>query len=128
MIIIRIIVLFLFLIFVEKYPKLKNFSDETKFNVYRSLICLFFTLYAFDNVINNVINGYNDPFNFKVPGFQDVSEWFMAYIMLDMGKMIWMKNKRWDLYVHHIWCLLSTMTGFYYNKIGLFEKRLRSIV
>ena len=118
MIIIRIIVLFLFLIFVEKYPKLKNFNDETKFNVYRSLICLYFTLYSFDNIINNVFKGYNDPFDYKVPGFQDISDWFMAYIILDMGKMIWMKNKRWDLYVHHIWALGSWMIANKYNKLG----------
>lgn len=124
MIIIKIIVLFLFLIFVEKYPKLNNFSDETKFNFYRSLMCLFFTLYSFDNSINNLITGYMEPFDFKFKGFNDISEWFVSYLILDIGKMIWMKNKRWDLYIHHVWCLFSFMIAMYYNKIGFFHSFL----
>lgn len=121
MIIIKILVLFLFLIFVEKYPKLSPFSSDTKFNFYRSLMCIFFSLYSFENTINNLIPGYIEPFDFKFDGFIDISQWFVAYLILDIGKMIWMKNKRWDLYVHHIWCLGSYLIGFYYDKIGFFH-------
>ena len=124
MIIIKIIVLFFFLIFVEKYPKLTNFNQDTKFNFYRSLMCLFFSLYSFDNSINNLIDGYIEPFNFKFEGFDDISEWFVSYLILDIGKMAWMKNKRWDLYVHHVWCLFSYLIAMYYNKIGFFHNFL----
>ena len=124
MIIIKIIVLFFFLIFVEKYPKLTNFNQDTKFNFYSSLMCLFFSLYSFDNSINNLIDGYIEPFNFKFEGFDDISEWFVSYLILDIGKMAWMKNKRWDLYVHHVWCLFSYLIAMYYNKIGFFHNFL----
>lgn len=116
--IIRIIVLFLFLLFVENYPKLDSYSPDTKFNFYRSLICMFFSLYALDNTLNNLVEGYNNPYDFKTEGFTDIAKWFVAYIILDIGKMIWMKNKRWDLYVHHAWCLIAYCLGFYYDKIG----------
>lgn len=124
MIIIKIIVLFLFLIFVEKYPKLSKFSTDTKFNFYRSLMCMFFSLYSFDNTVNNLISGYIEPFDYKFDGFEDISQWFVAYLILDIGKMAWMKNTRWDLYVHHIWCLASYLVAMYYNKIGFFHSFL----
>ena len=118
MIIIRIIVLYLFLLFVENYPKLSTYSSDTKFNFYRSLMCMFFSLYALDNTLNNLVEGYNNPYDFKTEGFIDIAKWFVAYIILDIGKMIWMKNKRWDLYAHHAWCLIAYGLGFYYDKIG----------
>lgn len=118
MVIIRIIVLFIFLIFVEKYPKLKKYTADTKFNFYRSLMCMFFTLYSLENTINNLGPGYAKPFDYNTDGFTDISEWFMAYLALDIGKMAWMKNTRWDLYVHHIWCLTTYVMASYYGKIG----------
>jgi hypothetical protein len=118
MIAIRIIVLFLFLIFVENYPKLKPYSSDTKFNFYRSLMCMFFSLYSLDNTINNIGPGYAKPFDFKTNEFIDISEWFVAYLILDIGKMAWMKNTRWDLYVHHIWCLTTYGIAHHYGKIG----------
>ena len=121
MIIIKIIVLFLFLLFVEKYPKLKPFKIETKFNVYRSLMCLFFALYAFENTINNLIPGYIEPFDYKTESFTNICQWFIAYIILDLGKMVWTKNTRWDLYIHHFYSLFSFAIAFYYNKIGFFH-------
>lgn len=121
MIVIRILVLFLFLLFVENYPKLKPFSSDTKFNFYRSLMCLFFALYSLDNSVNNLTGGFMDPFKYKFEGFTDISEWFMSYLILDIGKMVWMKNTRWDLYVHHIWCLASYMIAYFYDKIGYFH-------
>jgi hypothetical protein len=84
-------------------------------------MCLFFSLYSIDNTVNNLVEGYIEPFNFKYEGFNDISEWFMAYLILDIGKMAWMKNTRWDLYVHHIWCLASFGIAYYYDKIGFFH-------
>ncbi len=124
MIIIKIIVLFLFLLFVEKYPKLTKFNQDTRFNFYRSLMCLFFSLYSLDNTVNNLISGYIEPFDYKFEGFEDISQWFVSYLILDIGKMAWMKNTRWDLYVHHIWCLASYLIAMYYNKIGFFHSFL----
>jgi hypothetical protein len=118
MIVVRIIVLFLFLLFVEKYPKLKPYTPETRFNVYRSLMCLYFTLYSLDITINNFSKGCIEPYHFRTKSFLDIIKWFIAYLIVDIGKMIWMKNTRLDLYIHHIWCLISYLFAFYYNKIG----------
>ena len=118
MVIIRIIVLFIFLIFVEKYPKLKAYTADTKFNFYRSLMCMFFTLYSIENTIDNLRPGYAKPFDYKADNITDIAEWFAAYLILDIGKMAWMKNTRWDLYVHHIWCLTTYSIAVYYDKIG----------
>ena len=52
------------MIFVEKYPKMKQYSDETKFNMYRSLICLYLAIYSLDNIIDNIDNIIN-PINIK---------------------------------------------------------------
>ena len=71
MIKIKIIVLFLFLLFVENYPKVKKFSVNTKFNIYRSLMCLFFTLYSLENTTNNLFNGFIEPYDFKNKGIID---------------------------------------------------------
>lgn len=116
--------LFLFLIFVEKYPKLNKYNTETKFNFYRSGMCMFFALYSMENTINNLVPGYLEPFDFKFSGFEDISQWFIAYLILDISKMAWMKNTRIDLYVHHGWCLISFLIAFYYNKVGFFHSFL----
>ena len=118
MIVVRIIVLFLFLLFVEKYPKLKPYTTETQFNFYRSLMCLYFSLYALEITVNNFSEGYSKPYSFKTENFLDITKWFIAYLTVDIGKMIWMKNTRWDLYIHHIWCLISYALAFYHDKIG----------
>lgn len=115
----KIIILGLFLYFVEKFPKLEGKSNETKFNFYRSLMCLYFSLYSLENTINTVLDVNDlDMIHDSKDMFLDISRWFVAYLTLDMGKMIWMKNTRWDLYIHHIWCLITYGLGFYYNKIS----------
>jgi hypothetical protein len=119
MIIDKIIILSLFLYFVQKFPKLADKNEETKFNFYRSLMCLYFSLYSLENTINTVLDlNEIDMVNDTKFKFLDISRWFVAYLTVDMGKMISMKSTRWDLYIHHIWCLITYGLGFYYNKIG----------
>lgn len=118
MIVINIIVLFLFLQFVENYPKLKSYSPDTKFNFYRSLLCLFFSLYSLENIINYGIDGFNEPIKFKAPEVTDITEWFIAYLMVDIGKMIWMKNTRIDLYIHHVWSLIIYSISYFNDDVG----------
>jgi len=118
--IIKIIVLFLFSEFVENYKKLEKYKFETKFNVYRSLMCIYFTLYSIELTINNFDSAYGLPFDYKTEDITDLTEWFIAYLILDIEKMIITKNKRWDLYVHHIWCLISFIIAIFYDKCGYF--------
>ena len=159
MIIIRIIVLFLFLLFVENYStyhilKTQNvkhsdenhlglpctakqcnetlsfsskekdkitlgkkqsfFPNETLFNLYRSLLCLYFSLYALENTLNN-LDGFTNPFHFTNDNIKDISKWFLAYLIVDICKMVCIKSVRWDLYTHHILGIIIYSTSFYYN-------------
>jgi hypothetical protein len=65
MLIIKIITLFLFSEFIENYKKLEIYSIETKFNIYRSLMCIYFSLYSLEISINYLPEAYGLPFDFK---------------------------------------------------------------
>jgi hypothetical protein len=39
--ILKIVILYIFLLFVENYPHMQKYKTETKLNTYRSLICLY---------------------------------------------------------------------------------------
>ena len=121
MLIIKIITLFLFSEFVENYKKLEKYSIETKFNVYRSLMCIYFSLYSLEISINYLPEAYGLPFDFTNEEIGDIQNWFIAYLILDIEKMIITGNKRWDLYVHHIWCLISFWIAQSYDKLGYFH-------
>jgi hypothetical protein len=116
----KISLLFLFWKFIENFPKLKKYSQETKFSIYRSLMCLFFTLYSLQNTVNHFINGYNNPFNYKSEDFLDITSWFFAYIIFDIIKILISKNKRIDLIIHHMFFLIVSFLYINYNKIGYF--------
>uniref|UniRef100_A0A6C0EFE3 TLC domain-containing protein n=1 Tax=viral metagenome TaxID=1070528 RepID=A0A6C0EFE3_9ZZZZ len=116
----KFIILYIFIIFVEKYPNMKKYSEETKFNVYRSLLCLFFVILSIENIINNFQNILN-PFNIKNDRINDLFEWFLIYLIIDIVKMISMKNKRWDLYSHHILSVVIVLLSFNLNSITLFN-------
>ena len=115
---IKFIVLYIFIIFIEKYPKMKKYSEETKFNVYRSLLCLFFVIYALENIGDNLTNLTN-VLNIKSDKIHDLFEWFIIYLIVDIFKMISMNNKRWDLYIHHILTLIATLLSFNFNSVTL---------
>ena len=121
MLIIKIITLFLFSEFIENYKKLEIYSIETKFNIYRSLMCIYFSLYSLEISINYLPEAYGLPFDFTNEEIRDIQNWFIAYLILDIEKMIITGNKRWDLYVHHIWCLISFWIAQSYDKLGYFH-------
>lgn len=120
MVLIRILCLYIFWEIIKLNPQLTKYNNNTKFNIYRSLMCLYFTLYSLENSINNIILGYNQPFHFSTPKIKDITRWFVAYITFDLIKMILDKNKRIDLYIHHIWCLGSVLLGKYYGNCSYF--------
>jgi hypothetical protein len=121
MLIIKIITLFLFSEFIENYKKLEKYNIETKFNVYRSLMCLYFFLHSLEISINYLPDAYGFPFDFKNDEIVELQEWFISYLILDIEKMIITNNKRWDLYIHHIWCLISFTLAQMYDKCGYFH-------
>lgn len=115
---IKIIILFLFWKIIKQHPELKKVKPETAFSVYRSLMCLFFMLYSLDNTINNFSDLFNDPF-IERENYLDITSWFVAYLIFDIIKLIINKNKRIDLYLHHIWCLGSFFISKFFGKSGM---------
>ena len=115
---IKIIILFLFWKLIKQHPELKKVKPETAFSVYRSLMCLFFMLYSLDNTVNNFSDLFNDPF-IERENYLDITSWFVAYLIFDIIKLIINKNKRIDLYLHHIWCLASFFISKFFGKSGM---------
>lgn len=113
--IIKLIVLFLFWKAIKLHPNLKICSKETAFSIYRSLLCLNFFLWSIENLICNFSDLFTDPFT-KRECYDDISNFFIVYVIFDLIKMIHYKNKRIDLYVHHIWCLITVSLGKFYGK------------
>ena len=114
---IQAISLFIFWKIIKKHPKLKKYKNETMFSVYRSLMCMYFMLYAIENLVCNFSDLFTDPFNMK-ECYKEITDWFIVYLAFDIGKMIINKNTRIDLYLHHIWCLISYIIGKYFGNCG----------
>jgi hypothetical protein len=118
MLIIKIITLFLFSEWVENYNKMNKYTHETKFNVYRSLMCLYFTVHGLQIVITEGNSAYNNNFDYQNDEIRTLQEWVASYLILDLEKLIMMGNKRIDLYIHHIWCLISLLITQFYDRYG----------
>jgi hypothetical protein len=114
---IKLVVLFIFWKIIKRHPKFKDYKKETVFSMYRSLMCLFFMLYSLENLICNFTDLLNCPTKER-DCYQNITEWFIVYLIMDIVKMILEKNTRVDLYLHHIWCLISVVLGKYYNNAG----------
>jgi hypothetical protein len=120
---IKILILYIFMYFVDNYPKMKIYSSDTKFNMYRSLLCIFFSSYALENSINQ-FNLISNPFHGKSIYFDDIIEWFNAYLILDLYKMIKIKNTRYDLYLHHIIVFVIVNITIYSDTMGFIGNTL----
>ena len=114
---IKIIIVFLFWKIIKKHPKLCKYNNETMFSVYRSLMCLYFFLYAIENLVCNFSDLFISPFEEK-DIYSDITNWFIVYLIYDIFKMIINKNTRVDLYLHHGWCLGSYIIGKFFGKCG----------
>ena len=121
MILIKIIVIFIFSELIENYYKLNKYKNETKFNVYRSLLCIYFSLHSLELSLNYFDEAYGHPFDYTNEEINELSDWFISYLVIDIEKMILTKNTRIDLYIHHIWCLISFLIAKFYNKLGYFH-------
>lgn len=112
--ILKLFILFAFWKIVKKHPNLKNYKKETIFSVYRSLFCLYFLLYSLENFLCNFSDLFTDPL-VERDCYNDITDWFIVYLVFDLIKMISMGNTRIDLYFHHIWCLAGYVLGKYFN-------------
>ena len=115
---IRLILLLFLLLFINNYSKLDKYTSETKFNFYRSLICLYLSANALEIIINN-ISQINNITSFKNDQINDHISWFKSYIILDLVFMIFTKNNRIDLYIHHLFCLINFFIIEYYDNYSL---------
>ncbi len=115
---IKIFILLIIYYIVDKYPNLKKYSDETRFNMYRSVMCFAFTCMGLHIVINHFFNGIAHPFSFKHRDMDEIQYVFMAYLIIDLLKLIASKSNRWDLYAHHIVVIISILLGLSIGKYG----------
>ena len=103
--ILRMIILLVFSKIVFYYPGLKKYKSSTKFNFYRSLMCIYFSFNSLDILVNNFKNGISSPVLYQNKSFDNISNWFIAYLIYDLFFIFTSKKKRIDLIIHHIFCL-----------------------
>ena len=103
--IIKFIILILLYYSIKILPFYKNYSQSVRFNIYRSIMCLFFSGNGLNILFNNFFEGISNPFGYNNDEISELIEWFICYLSFDLLKMIFDKNKRIDLYIHHLICL-----------------------
>jgi hypothetical protein len=123
-IVIQIFLLVILWNIIKFHPDIINYNTDIKFNMYRSLVCLSFTILSLYNTLKYIKLGYHFPFKFHTENFNEIHNLFIAYILFDLYKMISSKNTRIDLYLHHLWCLGSFILAKYYNHCGFFHNFL----
>jgi len=106
---------------VHYYPGLKKYSNEIKFNVYRSLMCITFTCIGINIMVEHFGNGSLHPFSFQHDTITEAFNLFMTYLVVDVIYMISSKNKRIDLYVHHILIIIGLTISNYTNCFGYIQ-------
>jgi hypothetical protein len=120
-ILIKIVVLYIFWNIIKYEPHLMEYKEEIRFSMYRSLMCITFTVFSFHNTLKHLSNGYTHPFLFHNINLTEIHDLFCGYLIFDIIKMLSDKNKRIDLYIHHIWCLISFFIAKHYNHCGFFH-------
>lgn len=118
---IKMVTMLIIYIIIYNYPKLNKYSDETKFSVYRSFMCLAFTLIGAYIVINYFSNCYLNPFSYYNNEMDEVHYIFMAYLIIDIIKLIANKSTRIDLYLHHILAIATIIIALTTFKFGYFH-------
>lgn len=91
---------------INQIPDLKKYDDDVRFNIYRSLMCLTFTILSFYCFIKHVKMGYSFPYEYHTPECTELHELFISYIIYDLYYMVKNKKGRKDLYIHHIFILI----------------------
>jgi len=103
---------------ISHYPKLKNYTTDIKFSVYRSLMCITFGSMGLNILVNYISTGISHPFSFKNDDMMELYQLFTAYIVFDLIQMFAYKSKRYDLYVHHILCIAGLIVSSITNRFG----------
>jgi hypothetical protein len=100
------------------FPELEEYNNETKFNYYRSFMCLAFTCFGLHILINHFKEGISHPFSFHHYEMNEIHYIFMAYLILDIVKLLADKSTRYDLYAHHILTMGIVLSAIITDKFG----------
>jgi hypothetical protein len=114
----KIVILVILESMVNYYPDLQKYSNETRFNYYRSLMCIAFTCIGLHVLINHFQNGFSHPFSFHHNDMNEIHYLFMAYLVVDLLKIAANKSTRIDLYLHHILCIGNIIIALVNGKFG----------
>ena len=109
---------------ISHYPKLKSYTADIKFSVYRSLMCIAFSSMGINVLINHITTGISHPFSFKHDDMMEIFQLFAAYLILDLVQMFAYKSTRYDLYVHHILCIGGLIISSITNRFGYIQSIL----
>jgi hypothetical protein len=121
---IKMIILIVLQSFVHYYPDLQKYKNGTRFNYYRSLMCMGFSVIGLQVGIKHFKNGFTHPFSFQHNDMDEIQYLFMAYLIVDVVKMLADKNNRIDLYIHHILCMISVIIAKNANRYGYLHAML----
>ena len=110
-----IIFLHIFHKFISIIPDIKKFNKDIKFNMYRSIMCLIFTIFSLYVTIKHFKMGFSFPYEYHTDNFNELQELFVAYLIYDLIIMIKTKCKRKELYFHHIFVFIL---WYMYNSHG----------
>jgi hypothetical protein len=102
-------------------PILSKYSNEIKFNYYRSLMCITFTCIGINILLSHFLNGLRDPFHYMHPDMNEAYNLFIVYLAVDLIYMAATKNTRTDLYLHHILIILSLIVCYMTNSFGYLQ-------
>jgi hypothetical protein len=114
----KIVILVVLQSMVHYYPDLQKYNNETRFNYYRSLMCMTFTCLGLHVGIRHFKNGFSHPFSYHHNDMNEIHYIFMAYLIVDLLKLAANKSKRPDLYIHHLLCIGSIILGISIGKYG----------
>ena len=103
---------------IQYCPVLSKYNNDVKFNYYRSLMCLTFTIVGLNILTNHFTEGFRHPFSYLHKHMVEAYHLFFGYLIVDIIKMIASKNTRIDLYIHHILCIGSLIISHHVNKFG----------
>ena len=120
----KMIILIVLQSFVHYYPDLQKYKNETRFNYYRSLMCMGFSMIGLHVGINHFKNGFSHPFSYQHNDMDEIQYLFMAYLIVDIIKMLADGNTRMDLYLHHIMCIISVIMAKSIDKYGYLHAML----
>jgi len=106
---------------VHYFPYLKNYSNDIRFSIYRSLMCITFTFMGANILLTHYEKGSLHPFSYKHVDMIEGYNLFLTYLIVDIINMIATKAHRFDLYIHHCMCIIGLLISNYTNRFGYIQ-------